>query len=223
MLDPRNIYRSKRKTLALFVDLQGNLIIKAPERLPESKIFNFVKSKQNWILTRQHQIRQNSYINRNVVAQNTFLILGQELVPVISQRAKQIARQDSVLIIPAKYNAEQVLRKVEKWLKGQAEIILNERAHYFANKLNIQPSAVGINNNKTRWGSCDTRRQISLNWRTIMLQPNLFDYIIVHEYCHLLEFNHTKNFWAVVETILPDWRTLRKHLKQMNWILMLFR
>lgn len=223
MLDPRNIYRSKRKTLALFVDLHGNLIIKAPERLPESKIFDFVKSKQNWILSRQHQIRQNSYINQNVVANNTFLILGQELVPVISQRAKQITRQDSVLVIPAKYHTEQVLRKVEKWLKAQAEIILNERVQYFSNRLNMQPSSVGINNNKIRWGSCDTKRQINLNWRTVMLQPNLFDYIVVHEFCHLLEFNHTKNFWAVVETILPDWRTLRKHLKQMNWILMLFR
>jgi len=223
MLDPRNIYRSKRRTLALFVDLHGNLIVKAPERLSEAKIFAFVKSKQDWILARQHQIRQNSYINRNVVTHNTFLMLGQELVPVISQRAKQIMRQDGVLLIPAKYTSEQVLRKIEKWFRTQAELVFNERARYFANRLNMQPSAVAINNNKTRWGSCDTKRQINLNWRAVMLPPNLFDYIVVHEFCHLLEFNHTKNFWTVVETILPDWRTLRKHLKQMNWILMLFR
>ena len=223
MLDPRNIYRSKRKTLALFVDLHGNLIVKAPMRLPEGKIFDFVKSKRNWILARQQQIKQNSYINRNVITHNSFLMLGQETVPMFSQKTKQIIRQDGVLLIPAKFSGEQVLKKVEKWFRQQAEIILTERVRYFSNRLNMQPSAVAINNNKTRWGSCDTRRKINLNWRAVMLPPNLFDYIVVHEFCHMLEFNHTKNFWAIVETILPDWRILRKHLKQMNWILMLFR
>ena len=149
MLDPRNIYRSKRKSLALFVDLHGNLIVKAPERLPESKIFAFVKSKQDWILARQHQIKQNSYINRNVVSHNTFLLLGQELVPVISQRVKQVARQDGALLIPAKYKPEQHLKKIEKWFKTQAEIIFNERAKYFANRLNMHPSTLVINNNKS--------------------------------------------------------------------------
>jgi len=223
MLDPRNIYRSRRKTLALFVDLHGNLIVKAPERLPEGKIFDFVKTKREWILARQHQIRQNSYINRNVVTHNSFLFLGQEVVPVLSQKAKQIAKQDSVLIVPAKFSGEQILKKIEKWFRQQATTILNERVRYFAGKLNMQPSAVAINNNKTRWGSCDSKRKINLNWRAVMLPPPLFDYIVVHEFCHLLEFNHTKNFWAIVETILPDWRVLRKHLKQMNWVLMLFR
>jgi len=223
MLDPRNIYRSKRKTLALFVDLHGNLIVKAPMRLPEGKIFDFVKSKRNWILARQQQIKQNSYINRNVITHNSFLMLGQETVPMFSQKTKQIIRQDGVLLIPAKFSGEQVLKKVEKWFRQQAETILTERVRYFSNRLNMQPSAVAINNNKTRWGSCDTRRKINLNWRAVMLPPNLFDYIVVHEFCHMLEFNHTKNFWAIVETILPDWRILRKHLKQMNWILMLFR
>jgi len=223
MLDPRNIYRSKRKTLALFVDLHGNLIVKAPERLPESKIFDFVKSKQDWIMARQHQIRQNSYISRNVVTHNTFLYMGRELVPVISQRTKQITLQDGVLLIPAKIQGEQVLRKVEKWFKAQAQVIFSERVRYFSGRLNMHPSAVSVNNNKTRWGSCDTKRRINLNWRAVMLPPNLFDYIVVHEFCHILEFNHTQNFWRVVETILPDWRVLRKHLKQMNWVLMLFR
>ena len=223
MLDPRNIYRSKRRTLALFVDLHGNLIVKAPERLPESKIFDFVKSKQDWIIARQHQIKQNSYINRNVVTYNSFLYMGQELVPVISQRTKEIIQQDGCLLIPAKFQAPQVLKKVERWFKAQAEIILSERVRYFANRLNLQPTAASVNNNKTRWGSCDCRRRINLNWRAVMLLPNLFDYIVIHEFCHLLEFNHTKNFWTIVETILPDWRTLRKHLKQMNWLLALFR
>jgi len=223
MLDPRNIYRSKRKTLAIFIDSNGVLIVKAPLRLSEHKIFEFIKSKADWIKARQRKVAENSYINRSVVSYNTFLFMGKELTPVITGKAKSIVRTDSTLLIPASYSPEKLLKKVEKYLKTCARAILDERAQYFANRLKLDVSAVGINNNKTRWGSCDINRQINLNWRTVMLPPNLFDYILVHEFCHLLEFNHTKNFWAVVETILPDWRVLRKHLKQMNWILSLFR
>ena len=223
MLDPRNIYRSKRKTLAIFVDPNGVLIAKAPLKLPEHKIFEFVKTKENWIRNAQRKIAENSYINHSVVRYNSFMLMGKELMPVIHHKAKKISHSGEVLVIPSSIQPEKILRRVEKYLREQAHIVLNERAQYFANSLKMEASSIGVNNNKTRWGSCDTKRRINLNWRSVMLPPNLFDYIVVHEFCHLLEFNHTKQFWAIVETILPDWRVLRKHLKQMNWILSLFR
>jgi len=78
-------------------------------------------------------------------------------------------------------------------------------------------------NNKTRWGICSKDGKIALNWRVVMLPPRLIDYIMVHEFCHLLEFNHSKHFWQIVESILPNWKELRKHLKQLGWLLELFR
>ena len=223
MLHPQNIIRSQRKTLALFISPRGELIVKAPLKLPDNKIFEFVKSKENWIHARQKQILQNSYINKSVLTYNAFLYLGQELTPVISKSAKTVQKADNTLLIPAKYSPDVILKRVEKWLKNSAQAVLAERARYFGARLKLAPVAVTTNNNRSRWGSCDTKRRINLNWRTIMLAPNLFDYIVVHEYCHLLEFNHTKAFWSVVETILPDWKALRLHLKQMNWLLTLFR
>jgi len=223
MLDPRNIYRSKRKTLALFIDVKGQLIVKSPMKLPEHKIMEFVRSKQDWILTRQRKIAENSYINRSVVTYNTFMHMGRELVPVICQKSKAIVHTSTSLVIPAKIPSDKLLKRVEKYFRGEAKNILEQRAMYFSNRLKLEYSAVAINNNKTRWGSCNTKREIFLNWRAVMLPPHLFDYIVVHEFCHLLEFNHTKNFWAIVETILPNWRVLRKQLKHMAWILSTFR
>jgi len=223
MLDPQNIYRSKRKTLAIFIDPNGTLIVKAPLKLADHKIYEFVKSKRDWIAARQQKIAENSYINRSVVSYNTFMFMGRELVPVISTKVREITRADGSLVIPATIKPEKLLKRVEKYLKTHATQILHERTTYFAHRLKLDISAVGINNNKTRWGSCDTKRRIFVNWRAVMLPPNLFDYIVIHEFCHLLEFNHTPAFWALVETILPDWRTQRKYLKQMNWILALFR
>ena len=223
MLDPRNIYRSNRRTLSLYISPTGELVVKAPLKLSDAQIFAFVRSKEDWIRMRQKKTLQNSYINRSVVSYNTFYYLGQELTPIISTAVKEIIKQDGALLIPAKLDQAKVLKRVEKWLKERAKIIIDERARYFGDKLRLSVSAISTNNNKTRWGCCDTKKQIAINWRAVMLPPNLLDYIIVHEYCHLLEFNHTHNFWGIVETILPDWRAVRKHLKQMNWLLNLFR
>ena len=223
MLNPANIYRSKRRTLSLYIDPNGELIVKAPLNLSERKIFDFVKEKQDWIRARQAQIMKNSYINRDVVSYNMFLYLGRELIPVISADTREIIKSDGSLLIPAKLDQFKILKKVEKWLRACAQSVIRDRADYFSQVLKLAANSIGTNNNKTRWGSCSRDGNIAINWRAIMLKPELLDYIIVHEFCHLLEFNHTKNFWSVVQTILPGWRSLRTQLKQMNWILQLFR
>jgi len=209
--------------LSIYIDPKGDLIVKAPQNMPDRKIMDFIKSKGDWIRARQAQVEKNSHINRNVASYNTFYFLGMELVPVLSTKVKTITRQDNALLIPAKIDPEKIHKKIEKYLKDNAKAIVLERCAYFAQALNLQCTNVTTNNNKTRWGSCTHTREIAINWRAVMLKPALLDYIIVHEFCHLLEFNHTKNFWAIVQTILPNWRELRLKLKHIGWILLLFR
>jgi len=195
-------------------------------KLSNEKIFAFVKAKEDWIKRRQAQNVQNSYINKNVVTYQTFLFLGVELSPIISTKTKEISKQDSALVIPQKFvmgDQEKTLRRIRKWMEQNAKTIIEQRVGYFSHRLKLPVTNLVINNNKTRWGVCSKDGTIAVNWRAVMLPANLLDYIVVHEFCHMLEFNHSKQFWAVVETVLPDWRATRKHLKQMNWLLTLFR
>jgi predicted metal-dependent hydrolase len=158
-----------------------------------------------------------------VINYNSYFYLGQELTPIISSSAKDFSIDNGVLYIPAKIQGDKIFKKIEKWFKANALEVVNDRADYFRSLLRLSPEEISVNNNKTRWGVCDNKNCISINWRVIFLPPNLLDYIIVHEFCHLLEFNHTKNFWAIVQTIIPDWRAVRLHLKHLNYLLMLFR
>ena len=82
MINPANIYRSKRRTLALYLDPTGELIVKAPIGMSDRKIFDFIKSRGDWIADRKEAIARNAYINRNIAAYNTFYFLGKELVPL---------------------------------------------------------------------------------------------------------------------------------------------
>ncbi|MDR0383789.1 MAG: M48 family metallopeptidase [Christensenellaceae bacterium] len=223
MLDPRNIIRSKRKNLSLLVNSKGELIVRAPIGYPDSRIFAFIKQKEIWIAKKQEQIRSNSYLNQNVANYNTYLFLGVELNPIISNEVKKITLRNNDMLIPAKYPQEKIFGKIEKHFRKVSNDIIVDRCLYYEQQLRLTPSKIVINNNKTRWGVCTNQGLIGINWRAVCLPPNLLDYIIVHEFCHLLEFNHTKAFWGVVNKILPDWKARRTHLKHLNWILSLFR
>lgn len=225
-MHPSNIIRSKRKTLSLFVNQNGELVVKAPLNLPDRKIFEFIKQKEKWIDAQKKRVLQTQFLNKSVLTYHSFLYLGKEYLPLVCNKAKRVERSVDNLVIPAKYAAlgeEKVLKKIKKYLHDEAKIILGERVLYFAGKLNLACSDFAVNNNRTRWGSCSRDRKIQLNWRAVMLPPVLLDYIVVHEFCHLLEFNHSKQFWKLVDTVLPNWKTLRLQLKNLNWLLGLFR
>lgn len=66
---------------------------------------------------------------------------------------------------------------------------------------------------RTRWGSCNSRGDIRLNWRLIHLPLTLIDYVVAHELAHIKEMNHGPRFWALVETMYPDWKTAKSTLR----------
>ncbi len=75
---------------------------------------------------------------------------------------------------------------------------------------------VSIKNSKTRWGSCSSKKNLNFSYKIIFLSPNAQDYLIVHELCHLIHMNHSKNFWYLVQKGIPEYKKLRKILKNNN-------
>lgn len=88
-----------------------------------------------------------------------------------------------------------------------------ERVQALCARLGRPPPPVRLTNARTRWGSCSSRSGIRLHWRLLHLPPALIDYVVAHEVAHLVEMNHSPRFWAVVETLCPDWRRARRQLR----------
>jgi predicted metal-dependent hydrolase len=87
-----------------------------------------------------------------------------------------------------------------------------ERIEYFNQSYGFSYKKISIRNQKTRWGSCSKTGTISFNYKIALLPPNLADYIIVHELCHLGEMNHSRKFWELVARTIPDYAKLRNEL-----------
>lgn len=73
---------------------------------------------------------------------------------------------------------------------------------------------IAIRDTKSRWGSCSKQGNLNFNYKILFLPPHIADYIIVHELCHLKEFNHSVNFWSLVAEIVPDHKAIRTELKK---------
>jgi len=100
--------------------------------------------------------------------------------------------------------------------KNKALLMVKNRLKFFKLKYKFEYNQVSIKNQKTIWGSCSSRNNLSFNFKILLLKPNLRDYIIVHELCHLRIRNHSRKFWILVETILPDYRKIKEQLSEYN-------
>jgi len=100
--------------------------------------------------------------------------------------------------------------------KEQARALAHERLEFFNRHYTLEYKRISIKNQKTRWGSCSKRGNLSFNYRLVFLSPELRDYLIVHELCHLKEFNHSRKFWELVGEVILDYKKLSKTLRTGN-------
>lgn len=104
-------------------------------------------------------------------------------------------------------------KEFEKY-KEEARVLARLRLEHFNKFYNFKWENISIKNTKTRWGSCSRKGNLNFNYKLVLLSPELSDYIVVHELCHLGEFNHSKNFWNLVTQTCPNYLELRKQIKQ---------
>lgn len=100
--------------------------------------------------------------------------------------------------------------------KEEAREFVRARLEYFNTFYNFKWKRIAIKNHKSRWGSCSKKGNLNFNYRLVLLPQHLADYIVVHELCHLEEFNHSERFWALVERTIPDWRKRRAELQKID-------
>lgn len=95
---------------------------------------------------------------------------------------------------------------------------IRERIEVLNNYYKFKFNKISIRNQKTRWGSCSKKASLNFNYKIIFLPLDLADYIIIHELCHLKEFNHSLKFWNLVAIACPDFKEKRKKLKNFSFI-----
>lgn len=206
------LIRSRRKTLAICIDREGAVIVRAPLRAAQSVIDRFVREKQDWIREKSLQGRQRAAARRNLqIGPGTMLpLMGGEYPVRLSDRSGF----DGTSILVHSDDPEQLLLQIKRTYQSVAAAYIQDRIVYYTRMTGLTPSGVRIGSANTSWGSCSGKNRLNFTWKLMMAAPEEIDYVIVHELAHIREHNHSPQFWKLVENVLPDYRERRKRLNE---------
>lgn len=206
------LLRSKRKTVALIIEHDGRLIVRAPLRLSLKRIEAMVAEKAAWIEQKQEQVRAAHPKLPQFAAGEAFWYLGKrcplEIVPASTPLVWSGGRFHLSQAVQSK--AREVFTR---WYKNQARSLITARVEAFAGQHGFVYQNIRVSSARTRWGSCSAKGTLSFTWRLVMAPLEVIDYVVVHELAHLKQPNHSTRFWELVQAILPDYKTRRQWLK----------
>ncbi len=205
---------SRRKKLGLTVDRGGELVVHSPATAGESELRQWIDKKLLWVhqkllLKENHQGPTEPL---EIVSGERIAYLGN------NYRLKIVEMQDEPLWFDGEWfrlrktDREEAPRHFQNWYEKAGGRWLKGRVKYWEPRSGRAPSGISIRDLGFRWGSCGKNGMLHFNWRLLQLQVRLIDYVIVHEFAHLHERNHTREFWKVLDRILPDWRERKSEL-----------
>jgi predicted metal-dependent hydrolase len=189
------------------------VVVRAPLRLSERAIQEFVDGKRDWITAKLSELASQKTPARQFTPGERFPYLGQTYPLVVTSMQRPALRLGSTFEVSqsALPRARQVF---ERWYRTRAAEVFAQRVALFAARFGLRYQSIRISAARTRWGSCSTKGTLSFTWRLVMAPLEVIDYVIIHELAHLVVHNHSAAFWARVESMLPDYRVQRAWLKR---------
>jgi len=196
--------RRRRRTLGITVDADG-LKLSAPLRAPWRDIEEFVRVKERWILAR---------LDEWALAPRPAVVRGMtgERLPLFGEAVELERRAGPVHREGSKVGFD-TLQNLVKWLKGIALEALRPRVAHFAARLERPLPQIRLSDARTQWGVCTEDGTIRLCWRLVHIEPSLADYVVAHESAHLVELNHSRRFYRLLDSLYPDWLAARERLE----------
>lgn len=205
-----------RRTVGLKITATG-LVIHAPKRISQSQLEDIIVLKADWIRKKLASLHQHKIPVIQWQDSEQLLLLGNPITLALQHhtRSKTVEYTPGFLQLAMPNHDDQaaVSHKVIQWYKKQALADFARRLEIFSAKLGVDFKSLTLSNAKSRWGSCNSRKEIRLNWRLLQAPPHIINYVVCHELAHLKEMNHSAKFWAVVASIYPDYKAAEKELK----------
>jgi len=217
------VTRSRRRTVRIRVTAADRLEVTAPLGFTDAEVAALLRARQAWIARQLERLAAvaASPLNASLEPGAELLYLGRpRVLTVLTGGAARatVAREGARLFAhvpagPAEARAEALAAALRRWYAERARAVLAERTTYWAGVLGVRPARIYIREQKSRWGSCSSRGNVSYNWRVVMAPPEVVDYLVIHELCHLRAPNHSAAFWGLVAQADPLYKEHRKWLR----------
>ncbi|MDO4535126.1 MAG: SprT family zinc-dependent metalloprotease [Clostridium perfringens] len=216
-----NLIYKKRKTLKISIEPNGEIKVEAPIIVKDEEVLRIIKSKAKWIINKQEEIKKinDEKIEREAIYGKCYLYLGKyyPLKLTVDKSIKMIyvnLAGENLIVVSNTYDEEKVQLAIKKWYKEKTLERAKERISYYENYFYDKVKDIKVKEQKARWASCTYDNKILFNYRIIMAPSLIFDYIVVHEMCHMKHKNHSKEYWKSVKEILLDYKERKLWLRK---------
>jgi len=206
----------RARTSRIIVGPRRPLEVIVPRGTSAREIDELLESKRRWI--------ERKVADARAIAERPPLLglsrsdavwLSGEAVPIERRNGSRALAQLEGDHLVVRGPTLQAARAIERWYRREARRILNEVIEREAKRLDLRYSSVAIRDQRTRWGSCSPKGNLSFSWRLLLAPLDVLEYVVVHELCHLRVPGHGKPFWRLLGAALPGWqeqaRWLREH------------
>lgn len=210
-----SVIYSKRKTISIIVERDRSVIVRAPFDTAKEVIEKEVQKRKRLIQSKIDHNRKYPYQKpvKEFVSGESLMYLGQNYKLFVIDETIDGVIFDSKFFI-SKQNQAQANKLFRQWYIKSANDIIVSRAKEIANQIGVSYNNINILDLKYRWGSCTPKDNIHFNWKIIKAPITVIEYIIVHELTHLLESNHTPEFWNRVSVQLPSYESAKQWLRE---------
>jgi len=186
-----------------------------PRRSPERHAEEAVRELRPWIERRRRAVAAAALETRR--APGTVPYLGETLTLVAEPGRTRAHRRGDVLLVPPGDPRE----ALERWYRRRAKEEIGRRLDAAVARAGTRYSRLTIRSQRTRWASCSSKGAMSFNWRLLLAPPEILDYVVEHEVCHLEVMDHSPGFWRLLAARVPDWRARSAWLKRYGATLVL--
>lgn len=208
------IIKQKRKTLSLKVDNDWQVIVKVPNYASKKNILDFLEKYKDWILEKQELVSKNT---QKFEIWEKFLFFWEYFELKFDEKKKFFF--DEKYFYTNLENSEEIKKNFIKFYKKEAKKYIVNKTIEFSKILWLEFKEIKINSAKTRWWSCNSKKNINFSFRLILAPKLSIDYVIIHELAHLKEMNHSRQFWNLVDNYcrqiwIWDYKKEQKWLKE---------
>ena len=213
-----------RKSIAILIDGYGHVEVLAPKGIIDKSVHQVleenwgpilqkIKEKQDRLLGPEKKAYKNG---------ESFLYLRKAYPIEIFEdhhimQEHVLFKEEKLHIYVKQHDTEKIRQALKRFYYQQCKALVEKSMASCKSHFKTKPRSIRISDSKTTWGTCDSKRELTFNWRLAMAPREVIDYVVVHEMCHMIHLNHDRSFWRLVGKIMPDYKEKENWLALSSW------
>lgn len=219
-----NVTYKKRKTLSININAYGQVTVEAPRGTEEKVIIQLLENNWEWLLDKvnERKLRLNGSYEKVYDDGEKFLYLGKSYPIIISEdttltKDKVTFENNQLYIYVKTLEEDRMKQALKRFYYQKCKALVEGRIRFYQKNFKEKPRGIRIVDDSTTWGTCNSKYELTFNWKLAMAPMEVIDYVVVHEMCHMVHLNHDRSFWRLVGKIIPNYEERQNWLALSSW------